>query len=141
MGTLLQGSGIGFLCRRPPDFKSFKSITLSFKSNHNDHLAACLYPPLGSCTTGFSVDFLVLWVSVFSLFEFYYWQCPKMFIWMLYVVTGLSSVLLAQLIYTWSICMYCQFDLVLCIDGVFVWTSSYLSMLLKDVNWISATQH
>ena len=62
-----QGGGVGFFCRKTfspsivtsPDFRSFKSIIQSFKSNYN-FIAACLYHPPGSCTTGFLEDFLVL---------------------------------------------------------------------------------
>ena len=63
-----QGGGVGFLCRKTyspsvvtsPDFRSFKSIILSCKSDLNNFAAACLYHPLGSCTTGFLENFLVL---------------------------------------------------------------------------------
>ena len=62
------GSGVGFLCRKTfspsivsaPVFRSFEIIILSFKSDYNSFVDACVYPPPGSFTTQFLEDFLVL---------------------------------------------------------------------------------
>ena len=43
-----------------PVFRSFEIIILSLKSDLNSFVAACLYRPLGSCTTQFLEDFLAL---------------------------------------------------------------------------------
>ena len=63
-----QGGGVGFLCRKTfspsivssPVFRSFEIIILSFKSDYNSFVAACVYRPPGSCTTQFLEDFLAL---------------------------------------------------------------------------------
>ena len=56
------GSGVGFLCRKTlivsqyclfTSFRSFEIIILSFKSDYNSFVAACVYRPPGSCTTQF----------------------------------------------------------------------------------------
>ena len=62
------GGGVGFLCRKTfspsivssPVFRSFEIIIISFKSDYNSFVAACVYRPLGSCTTQFLEDFLAL---------------------------------------------------------------------------------
>ena len=62
------GGGVGFLCRKTfspsivssPVFRSFEIIILSFKSDYNSFVAACVYHPPGSCTTQFLEDFLAL---------------------------------------------------------------------------------
>ena len=62
------GGGVGFLCRKTfsssivssPVFRSFEIIILSFKSDYNSFVAACVYRPPGSCTTQFLEDFLAL---------------------------------------------------------------------------------
>ena len=62
------GGGVGFLCRKTfspsivssPVFRSFETIILSFKSDHNSFVAACVYRPPGSCTTQFLEGFLAL---------------------------------------------------------------------------------
>ena len=41
-------------------FRSFEIIILSFRSNYNSFVAACVYRPPGSCTTQFLEDFLAL---------------------------------------------------------------------------------
>ena len=59
------GGGVGFLCRKSfspsivssPVFKSFEIIILSFRSEYNSFVAACVYRPPGSCTTQFLEDF------------------------------------------------------------------------------------
>ena len=59
------GGGVGFLCRKTfspsivssPVFRSSEIIILSFKSDHNSFVAACVYRPPGSCTTQFLEDF------------------------------------------------------------------------------------
>ena len=51
--------GVGFLCRKSfsPSivsslvFRSFEIIILSFRSDYNSFVAACVYHPPGSCTT------------------------------------------------------------------------------------------
>ena len=63
-----RGGGVGFLCRKTfspsivssPVFRSFEIIILSFKSDYNSFVAACVYRPPGSCTTQFLEDFLAL---------------------------------------------------------------------------------
>ena len=60
------GGGLGCLCRKTfspsivfsPVFRSFEIIILSFKSDYNSFVAACVYCPPGSCTTQFLGDFL-----------------------------------------------------------------------------------
>ena len=62
------GGGVGFLCRKSfspsivssPVFRSFEIIILSFRSEYNSFVAACVYRPPGSCTTQFLEDFLAL---------------------------------------------------------------------------------
>ena len=62
------GGGVGFLCRKSfspsivssPVFRSFEIIILSFRSEYNSFVAACLYRPPSSCTTQFLEDFLAL---------------------------------------------------------------------------------
>ena len=62
------GGGVGFLCRKSfspsivssPVFTSFEIIILSFRSEYNSFVAACVYRPPGSCTTRFLEDFLAL---------------------------------------------------------------------------------
>ena len=62
------GGGVGFLCRKSfspsivssPVFRSFEIIILSFRSDYNSFVAACVYRPPGSCTTQFLEDFLAL---------------------------------------------------------------------------------
>ena len=62
------GRGVGFLCRKSfspsiissPVFGSFEIIILSFRSNYNSFVAACVYRPPGSCTIQFLEDFLAL---------------------------------------------------------------------------------
>ena len=62
------GGGVGFLCRKTfcpsiissPVFRSFEIIILSFRSNYNSFVAACVYRSPGSCTTLFLEDFLAL---------------------------------------------------------------------------------
>ena len=62
------GGGVGFLCRKSlspsivssPVFSSFEIIILSFRSDYNSFVAACVYRPPGSCTTQFLEDFLAL---------------------------------------------------------------------------------
>ena len=62
------GGGVGFLCRESllpsivssPVFISFEIIILSFKSDYNSFVAACVYRPPGSSTTQFLEDFLAL---------------------------------------------------------------------------------
>ena len=59
---------VGFLCRKifspsivsSPVFRSFENIILSFKSDHNSFVAACVYRPPGSSTIQFLEDFLAL---------------------------------------------------------------------------------
>ena len=41
-------------------FRSFEIIILSFRSEYNSFVAACVYRPPGSCTTQFLEDFLAL---------------------------------------------------------------------------------
>ena len=61
------GGGVGFLCRKTfspsivssPVFRSFEIIILSFRSDYNSFVAACMYCP-PSCTTQFLEDFLAL---------------------------------------------------------------------------------
>ena len=63
-----RGGGVDFLCRKTlspsivssPVFRSFEIIILSFKSDYNSLVAACVYCPPGSCTTQFLEDFLAL---------------------------------------------------------------------------------
>ena len=63
-----RGGGVGFLCRKTfspsivssPVFRSFEIIILSFKSDYNSFVTACVYRPYGSCTTQFLEDFLAL---------------------------------------------------------------------------------
>ena len=63
-----RGGGVGFLCRKTfspsivssPVFRSFEIIILSFKSDYNSFVAACVYRPPGSGTTQFLEDFLAL---------------------------------------------------------------------------------
>ena len=43
-----------------PVFRSFEIIILSFKSDYNSFVAACVYRPPDSCTTQFLEDFLAL---------------------------------------------------------------------------------
>ena len=67
-GCTGRGGGVGFLCRKTfspsivssPVFRSFEIIILSFKSDYNSFVAACVYRPPGSCTTQFLEDFLAL---------------------------------------------------------------------------------
>ena len=55
------GGGVGFLCRKcfspsivsSPVFRSFEIIMLSFRSEYNSFVAACVYRPPNSCTTQF----------------------------------------------------------------------------------------
>ena len=62
------GGGVDFLCRKSfspsivssPVFRSFEIIILSFRSEYNSFVAACVYRPPGSCTTQFLEDFLAL---------------------------------------------------------------------------------
>ena len=62
------GDGVGFLCRKTfslsivssPVFRLFEIIIISFKSDYNSFVAACVYRPPGSCTTQFLEDFLAL---------------------------------------------------------------------------------
>ena len=62
------GGGVGFLCRKSfspsilssPVFRSFEIIILSFRSEYNSFVAACVYRPPSSCTTQFLEDFLAL---------------------------------------------------------------------------------
>ena len=62
------GGGVGFLCRKTfspsivssPVFRSFEIIILTFKSDYNSFVAACVYRAPGSCTTQFLEDFLAL---------------------------------------------------------------------------------
>ena len=62
------GGGVGFLCRKSfspsivssPVFRSFEIIVLSFRSDYNSFVAACVYRPPSSCTTQFLEDFLAL---------------------------------------------------------------------------------
>ena len=62
------GGGVGFLCRKSfsssivssPVFRLFEIIILSFRSDYNSFVAACVYRPSGSCTTQFLEDFLAL---------------------------------------------------------------------------------
>ena len=62
------GGCVGFLCRKlfspsvvpSPVFRSFEILIVSFMSDHNSFVAACLYHPPGSCTTQFLEDFLAL---------------------------------------------------------------------------------
>ena len=62
------GLGVGFLCRKSfspsnvsaPVFRSFEIIIISFRSDYNSFVAACVYCPPGSCTTQFLEDFLAL---------------------------------------------------------------------------------
>ena len=62
------GLGGGFLCRKSlspsivssPVFRSFEIIILSFRSDYNSFVAACVYRPPDSCTTQFLEDFLGL---------------------------------------------------------------------------------
>ena len=62
------GGGVGFLCRKSlspsiipsPVFRSFEIIILSFRSDYNSFVAACVYRSPGSCTTQFLEDFLAL---------------------------------------------------------------------------------
>ena len=63
-----RGGGVGFLCRKTfspsivssPVFGTFETIILSFKSDCNSFVAACVYRPPGSCTAQFLEDFLAL---------------------------------------------------------------------------------
>ena len=62
------GGGVGFLCRKSlspsivssPVFSSFEIIILTFKSDYNSFVAACVYRPPGSGTTQFLEDVLAL---------------------------------------------------------------------------------
>ena len=62
------GGGVGFLCRKSfspsivssPVFRSFEIMILSFRSDYNSFVAACVYRPPGSCTTLFLEDFRAL---------------------------------------------------------------------------------
>ena len=62
------GGGVGFLCRKTfspsivssPVLRSFEIIIISFKSDYNSFVAACVYHLQGSCTTQFLEDFLAL---------------------------------------------------------------------------------
>ena len=62
------GGGVDFLCRKTfspsivssPVFRSFEIIILSFRSDYNSFVAACVYRPPSSCTTQFLEDFLAL---------------------------------------------------------------------------------
>ena len=62
------GGGVSFLCRKSfsPSivsslvFRSFEIIILSFRSDYNSFVAACVYRSPGSCTTQFLEDFLAL---------------------------------------------------------------------------------
>ena len=62
------GGGVGFLCKKSfspsvvssPVFRSFEIIILSFRSDYNSFVAACVYRPPGSCTILFLEDFLAL---------------------------------------------------------------------------------
>ena len=62
------GGGVGFLCRKSfsPSIvsstvvRSFEIIILSFRSEYNSFVAACVYRPPGSCTTQFLEDFLAI---------------------------------------------------------------------------------
>ena len=75
------GGGVGFLCRKAfspsivssPVFRSFEIIILSFKSDHNSFIAACVYRPSWfmyySVSGRFSGSF---WLSVFDWFQFHH---------------------------------------------------------------------
>ena len=62
------GGGVDFLYRKSfspsnvssPVFRSFEIIILSFRSDYNSFVAACVYRPHGSCTTQFLEVFLAL---------------------------------------------------------------------------------
>ena len=69
------GGGVGFLCRKSfspsivssPVFRSFEIIILSFRSDYNSFVVACVYHAPGSCTTQFLEDFLAFSGSLSSI--------------------------------------------------------------------------
>ena len=73
-----RGGGVGFLCRKTfspsivssPVFRSFEIIILSFKSDYNSFVAACVYRPPGSCTTQFLEDFLAFCLRLVPVSSF-----------------------------------------------------------------------
>ena len=66
--SVISDSVFQILCRKTfspsivssPVFGSFEIIILSFKSDYNSFVPACVYRPPGSCTTQLLEDFLVL---------------------------------------------------------------------------------
>ena len=71
------GGGVGFMCRKSfspsivssPVFRSFEIIILSFRSDYNSFVAACVFSPPGSCTINF---WKIFWLFVFNWFQFYH---------------------------------------------------------------------
>ena len=53
-----------------PVYRSFEIIILSFRSDYNSFVAACVYRPPGSCTIQFLEDFLALCLQLVPISSF-----------------------------------------------------------------------